>query len=106
MGEIYETISSDSLASDCRYGDLRSGGSRYTEIRTEAALLDLFGNNTSASRVHAVLKEDITLNTTFEPCYFYGIFDGCGHTVTVGNNRVEKLFDTVAEGSTVINLNV
>lgn len=77
-----------------------------TEIHTEQDLLGLLGANESSARIRAVLSENVTLNTLFEPGDFYGTLDGCGHTVMIGNNRVEKLFNTVADGSTVINLNV
>ena len=77
---------------------------KIVEIRTEEDLLQLLDKSTSPARVRAALTEDITLNTVFEPCSFVGTIDGCGHTVTIGNNQINKLFDSVAEGSTVINL--
>lgn len=86
---------------------MKAGSSpKITEIRTEEDLLKFLDKSTSPPHVHAVLAEDITLNTVFEPCDFVGMLDGCGHTVAIGNNRVEKLFVSISEDSTVRNLNI
>ena len=75
-----------------------------SKIYTGSELTRFLEKDAGQPGKRAVLYADITLEKAYEAKELVCEFDGNGHTVTVRNNNVPYLFDSVAETGRVKNL--